>query len=354
MPQPAILLPFPLWTGKQLVSCLLKALSAHLPAGDAAGLNMDAKAKVKDELWWPTHSTPSAPSKDAAAQRAALPIGDGHITVRSGELLTGVLDKNSLGNTSYGLVHAVCEVYGPEAAGSLLSSMGILLTAYLQMHAQTCGMGDFILQGSAEGARRELLAAGGEKGLLEMAKACGLAVGGGWGGGSGKPATASAAAAAAARGLPSPSALRMAVRCKLRGGPAGSDTSGAAAVEAGVFLDNTAKSVNNGAHGEVLKACIPYGLAKPFPSNQFALMVETGSKGSNMNFSMIVVGLGQQELEGRRVPVSPMGKTLPCFPAFDGCARAGGYISDRFLTGLRPADYFFHVRLAPARARARA
>jgi DNA-directed RNA polymerase I subunit RPA1 len=179
VPQPAVMLPNkatpgrprPLWTGKQLVSCLLKALSAHLPTGDAAGLNMDAKAKVKDELWWPTHSTPSAPSKDAAAQRAALPIGDGHITVRSGELLTGVLDKNSLGNTSYGLVHAVCEVYGPEAAGSLLSSMGILLTAYLQMHAQTCGMGDFILQGSAEAARRALLAAGGDQGLLAMAKA---------------------------------------------------------------------------------------------------------------------------------------------------------------------------------------
>jgi DNA-directed RNA polymerase I subunit RPA1 len=281
--------------------------------------------------------------------------------VRSGELLTGVLDKNSLGNTSYGLVHAVCEVYGPEAAGSLLSSMGILLTTYLQMHAQTCGMGDFILQGSAEAQRRALLEAGGAKGLVEMAKACGLgAVGGAGGAGSSSSssgpgkraltasaaaaAASAAAAAAAAAAPPSASALRAAVRNKLRGGPAGSDTTGAAAVEAAVFLDNTAKSVNNGAHSDVLKACLPYGLAKPFPSNQFALMVETGSKGSNMNFSMIVVGLGQQELEGRRVPLSPMGKTLPCFPAFDGAARAGGYISDRFLTGLRPADYFFHVR----------
>jgi DNA-directed RNA polymerase I subunit RPA1 len=36
------------------------------------------------------------------------------------------------------------------------------------------------------------------------------------------------------------------------------------------------------------------------------------------------------------------GKTLPCFPAWDPSPRAGGYIADRFLTGLRPADYFFH------------
>ena len=47
-------------------------------------------------------------------------------------------------------------------------------------------------------------------------------------------------------------------------------------------------------------------------------------------------------LQGRRVPLMPSGKSLPCFPAFDPSPRAGGYISDRFLTGLRPQEYFFH------------
>jgi DNA-directed RNA polymerase I subunit RPA1 len=36
------------------------------------------------------------------------------------------------------------------------------------------------------------------------------------------------------------------------------------------------------------------------------------------------------------------GKTLPSFPRYHPSPRAGGYISDRFLTGLRPQDYFFH------------
>lgn len=36
------------------------------------------------------------------------------------------------------------------------------------------------------------------------------------------------------------------------------------------------------------------------------------------------------------------GKTLPCFPPWDWAARAGGYIIDRFLTGLRPQEYYFH------------
>lgn len=71
-------------------------------------------------------------------------------------------------------------------------------------------------------------------------------------------------------------------------------------------------------------------------------MVASGAKGSMVNHAMIAVGLGQQELEGKRVPTMSSGKTLPCFPAWDPSPRAGGYVADRFLTGLRPAEYFFH------------
>jgi hypothetical protein len=52
--------------------------------------------------------------------------------------------------------------------------------------------------------------------------------------------------------------------------------------------------------------------------------------------------LGQQELEGRRVPRMASGKTLPSFMAFDPNPRAGGFISDRFSTGIRPQEFFFH------------
>ena len=36
------------------------------------------------------------------------------------------------------------------------------------------------------------------------------------------------------------------------------------------------------------------------------------------------------------------GKTLPCFPPWDCSPRAGGFIIDRFLTALRPQEYYFH------------
>lgn len=61
-----------------------------------------------------------------------------------------------------------------------------------------------------------------------------------------------------------------------------------------------------------------------------------------VNLIQISSLLGQQELEGKRVPRMVSGKTLPCFTPWDTAPRAGGFISDRFLTGLHPQEYYFH------------
>ena len=52
--------------------------------------------------------------------------------------------------------------------------------------------------------------------------------------------------------------------------------------------------------------------------------------------------LGQIELEGRRPPLMMSGQSLPSFPAYETSPRAGGFVDDRFLTGIRPQEYFFH------------
>jgi DNA-directed RNA polymerase I subunit RPA1 len=64
-------------------------------------------------------------------------------------------------------------------------------------------------------------------------------------------------------------------------------------------------------------------------------MTVSGAKGSQVNASQISCLLGLQELEGKRVPIMISGKTLPCFLPWESSARAGGFITDRFLTGLR-------------------
>jgi DNA-directed RNA polymerase I subunit RPA1 len=94
----------------------------------------------------------------------------------------------------------------------------------------------------------------------------------------------------------------------------------------------------------VIEKTVPAGLIKPFPHNSFQMIVQSGAKGSNVNATQISCLLGQQALEGRRVPVMVSGKTLPSFQAFEASLRAGGMISDRFLTGLRPQARVTRVR----------
>jgi DNA-directed RNA polymerase I subunit RPA1 len=74
----------------------------------------------------------------------------------------------------------------------------------------------------------------------------------------------------------------------------------------------------------------------------FALMVTTGAKGSTVNQSQVSCALGQQALEGRRVPRMSSGRTMPSFAPYDPNPRADGFIADRFLTGIRPQEYYFH------------
>jgi DNA-directed RNA polymerase I subunit RPA1 len=71
-------------------------------------------------------------------------------------------------------------------------------------------------------------------------------------------------------------------------------------------------------------------------------MTLSGAKGSAVNARQISCALGQQELEGRRVPVMVSGKTLPSFKPFETKSIAGGYVGSRFLTGIKPQEFYFH------------
>jgi DNA-directed RNA polymerase I subunit RPA1 len=108
-------------------------------------------------------------------------------------------------------------------------------------------------------------------------------------------------------------------------------------------LDEITKKHNGLLSSEITKACLPDGLVKPFPRNQMQAMTGSGAKGTQVNANLISCNLGQQVLEGRRVPTMISGKTLPCFKPFESSIRAGGYIVDRFLTGVKPQEYYFHA-----------
>jgi len=275
---------------------------------------MKSNAQVKDSSWGRPKPGLPAELSDEEEKRLAKGLSEDKVLVLGGDLVRGVLDKSQFGAASYGLVHSVYEVYGAETAGRLLSIFSRLFTKYLQHRAFTCRMDDLALTSKGEKVRKEAMKSGEDFGtdaaisfFSDMAD-----------GVSSKDQKAIE------------KELRIRLERVVRDG----------AQMAG--LDNIVKAKMTQLFDAVVGATIPGGLLRTFPDNHMQVMTTSGAKGSATNARQISALLGQQELEGRRVPVMVSGKTLPAFRPFETSATAGGYIGSRFLTGLKPQEFYFH------------
>jgi len=77
--------------------------------------------------------------------------------------------------------------------------------------------------------------------------------------------------------------------------------------------------------------------------NRFVSIVTSGSKGNNLNISQMISCLGQQNVDGKRIPYGYSNRTLPHFKQFDDTPRARGFVESSFISGLSPDELFFHA-----------
>jgi DNA-directed RNA polymerase II subunit RPB1 len=77
--------------------------------------------------------------------------------------------------------------------------------------------------------------------------------------------------------------------------------------------------------------------------NRFVIMVNAGSKGKNTNISQMLSCLGQQAIDGKRIPYGFENRTLPHFTKYDDTPKARGFVEKSFIEGLSPEDLFFHA-----------
>ena len=77
--------------------------------------------------------------------------------------------------------------------------------------------------------------------------------------------------------------------------------------------------------------------------NRFVIMVNAGSKGSDLNISQMISCLGQQNVDGKRIPYGFEDRTLPHFVKFDDSPAARGFVENSFISGLTPEELFFHA-----------
>lgn len=282
---PTIFKPQPMWTGKQVITTIL----LNIKPRDVPGINLVSKNKVKDDYW-------GKGSKE------------NEVLFKNGELLCGILDKSQYGASQYGIVHSLHEVYGPDTASKALSVLGRLFTNYIMMTAFTCGMDDLRLTDDGNSWRKEIL-----KQSVDVGR--------------------SAACEVTNLESDTPNNDKELLR-RLEEILRDDNKLG--------ILDAITQSKVNAITSKVVNKCVPDGTMKRFPYNSMQAMALSGAKGSAVNVSQIMCLLGQQALEGRRVPVMVSGKTLPSFKPFETDARAGGYIKGRFYSGIRPQEYYFH------------
>ena len=72
-------------------------------------------------------------------------------------------------------------------------------------------------------------------------------------------------------------------------------------------------------------------------------MVNAGSKGSDLNISQMISCLGQQNVDGKRIPYGFDHRTLPHFSKFDDSPSARGFVESSYINGLSPQELFFHA-----------
>uniref|UniRef100_A0A8C2Y7P2 DNA-directed RNA polymerase subunit n=1 Tax=Coturnix japonica TaxID=93934 RepID=A0A8C2Y7P2_COTJA len=294
---PAIMKPQRLWTGKQVVSTLLINIipENHVP------LNLTGKAKIDGKAWMkgPANSGLNLDS-----------MCESQVIIRSGELLCGVLDKAHFGSSAYGLVHCCYEIYGGETSGKVLTCLGRLFTAYLQLYRGfTMGIEDILVKPEADRKRRK---------IIRKSSQCGIEV------------------VRAALNLPETASCED-VQGKWQDAHLCKDQRDFN------MVDLKFKQEVNNYNNEVNKVCMPFGLHRCFPENNLQLMVQSGAKGSTVNTQMLMEKMMFPFfLPVQMPPLMPSGKSLPCFQPYDFSPGSGGFVTGRFLTGIKPSEFFFH------------
>ncbi|VDK70223.1 unnamed protein product [Litomosoides sigmodontis] len=303
IPPPAMLKPQVLWSGKQIISTVLRnCIPVHKPL-----LNIKSKAKTPLSCWKvDDHLEPK------------LDMSESEVIFRQAELLVGVLDKQHYGTTQYGLIHCCWDLYGHRYATKILSCFSRLFTTHLQYYGFTLGVADILVRKEADKQRKKEIKALRKCGDCVVRECFNLD----------ENADESEIKHVMASAYCNPKGEQNHVQqldYRMK-----------------ETLNRFSEKINRHVFA-IFLACVPGGLLKLFPQNALQLMILCGAKGTMVNSVQISCELGQIELEGHRPPMTSSGRTLPSFRSFDTSPRAGGFVDQRFLTGINPQELFFHT-----------
>ena len=98
-----------------------------------------------------------------------------------------------------------------------------------------------------------------------------------------------------------------------------------------------------GVNSNVVKNIVKNTIKNLSLDNRINYIVTSGSKGSEVNIQQMMCLLGEQAIDGKRVPLGFTDRTLPHYPRYENGAESRGFISSNFVNGLNPQEFFFHA-----------
>jgi len=213
------------------------------------------------------------------------------LEIRDGKYIRGQLEKSTLGGGTKGLLQRICNDYGNRACADFIDNLQNIITEYMKTSSYSVGISDLIAPKSVNQKIIEV--------ITEKKKEV--------------------------KNIIDQTLL-------------------------GVFENKTGRSnqeefetqvnnILNQASAEVGKV----GLKSLGKDNRFVTMVNAGSKGSDLNISFMISCLGQQNVDGKRIPYGFDHRTLPHFTKYDDSPGARGFVESSYINGLSPQELFFHA-----------
>jgi len=262
VPQPAILKPRPLWTGKQIFSLILPKLNF-------AGKGARFPKKGGNTLNW----------------------SDGEVLIQSGRLVTGVMDKKSLGTSGGSLIHVIWLEMGHVAAMHFLNRVQTTTNQWLVNVSFSIGIGDAVADQSTMRTIEKII----DEAKLKVKELV-------------------------------QKGQRGALECQ----------PGRTMIESFEAMVNRVLNAARTSAGLSVQESIS-------EANNVKSMAMAGSKGNDINISQIIACVGQQNVEGKRIPYGFRRRTLPHFAKDDLGPESRGFVENSYLRGLSPQEFYFHA-----------
>ena len=213
------------------------------------------------------------------------------LEINKGNIKRGHVEKSILGDTTRGLIHRIYNDYDVDAACDFINNLQDIVTEYMKIHGYSVGISDLIADKETNDKINETI----NKKKIEV------------------------------KSLIDETHL-------------------------GIFDNKTGRSnvdefetrINNILNKASFEAG-KLGRQNLDSTNRFVIIVNAGSKGSDLNISQMISCLGQQNVDGKRIPYGFEDRTLPHYTKYDDSPNARGFVENSFIGGLNPDELFFHA-----------